>query len=143
MLSGLLAQPETGMTGTRGPDALAAPVLVVDDEPDMRSSYDRLLRRLGYRVVEAESRQQGLAVIEGGPLALVVSDLRLRDGSGLDVVAAAHAARIPVPAIVVTGFLSAESRRAALAAGAAGFLAKPFAAGDFSALVAQVLGGAR
>jgi DNA-binding NarL/FixJ family response regulator len=49
----------------------------------------------------------------------------------------------PVPAIVVTGFLSPQSRRAALDAGAAGFLAKPFAAADFNALVAEVLAGPR
>jgi two-component system response regulator PilR (NtrC family) len=120
-----------------------APILVVDDEPDMRTSYERLLGRLGYRVVQAGSRGQALSVIRAEPLALLVSDLRLKDGSGLDVVAAARAMPAPVPAIVVTGFLSPQSRRAALDAGAAGFLAKPFAAADFNALVAEVLAGPR
>ena len=115
-----------------------AAVLVVEDEPDMRTSYDRLLSRLGYRVIQADSCRQGLAIIEAEPLALVVSDLRLRDGSGLDIVAAARSAPRRVPSIVVTGFLSPESRRAALASGASGFLAKPFAAADFTALVRQV-----
>ena len=121
-------------------DRAAASVLVVDDESDMRTSYERLLRRQGYRVVQAETRRQGIAVVEAEPLALVVSDLRLRDGSGLDVVAAAQTAPVPVPSIVITGFLSAESRRRALEAGAAGFLAKPFTAGDFTALVGHVIG---
>jgi DNA-binding NtrC family response regulator len=116
-------------------------VLVVDDEMDMRVSYERLLARLGYRVVQAGSRAEGLAVVQGQPLALLVSDLRLRDGTGLDVVAAARAAG--VPAIVVTGFLSPQSRRVAVDAGASGFLAKPFSASDFTALVAGVLEGAR
>lgn len=119
------------------------PVLVVDDEPDMRISYDRLLRRLGYRVIQSGSRDQGLAVIRAELLALVISDLRLGDGSGLDLVAAARAAPGSVPSIVVTGFLSPLSRSAALEAGASGFLAKPFAARDFSALVHQVIDGAR
>jgi DNA-binding NtrC family response regulator len=119
----------------------AGSVLVVDDESDMRTSYERLLRRMGYRVVQAATRRQGLAVVEAEPLVLVVSDLRLGDGSGLDVVAAAQTAPVPVPSIVITGFLSAESRRAAMEAGAAGFLAKPFVAGDFTALVGQVIGG--
>ena len=109
----------------------------------MRTSYERLLRRLGYRVVQADTRREGVAVIQAAPLLLVVADLRLRDGSGLDVVSAARRAAIPVPSIVVTGFLSAESRRAALAAGAAGFLAKPFAAQDFTELVGQVIGPSR
>ena len=116
-------------------------MLVVDDEADMRTSYDRLLKRLGYRVIEADSRHDGLALVEAQPLSLVVSDLKLRDGSGLDVVAAARARRIRVPSIVVTGFLSPESRQAAFAAGASGFLAKPFTATDFAALVGQLVGG--
>ena len=118
-------------------------VLVVDDELDMRTSYERLLRRLGCRVIHADSRAAGLAAVQAEPLVLVVSDLRLGDGSGLDVIAAARAKPARVPSIVVTGFLSPESRRAALEAGASGFLAKPFAARDFTALVAQVLDGAR
>ena len=118
-------------------------ILVVDDEPDMRTSYERLLGRLGYRVVQAESRREALSVIRAEPLVLLVSDLRLKDGSGLEVVAAARAMPAPVPSIVVTGFLSPQSRRAALDAGAAGFLAKPFAAADFTALVAEVLAASR
>jgi two-component system, NtrC family, response regulator PilR len=123
--------------------SVAGAVLVVDDEPDMRTSYERLLRRMGYRVIHADSRAAGLAALQAEPLVLVVSDLRLGDGSGLDVIAAARDAPAPVPSIVVTGFLSAESRRAALEVGASGFLAKPFAAREFTALVARVLDGAR
>ena len=119
------------------------PVLVVDDEADMRISYDRLLRRLGYRVIESESRAHGLAIVRAEPLALVVSDLKLRDGSGLDVVAAARAVPTRVPSIVVTGFLSPHSRSAALEAGASAFLAKPFAASDFTALVRRVIEDSR
>jgi CheY-like chemotaxis protein len=120
-----------------------APVLVVDDEPDMRTSYERLLGRLGYHVVQAGSRDHALSVVRAEPLVLLVSDLRLPDGSGLDVVAAARAMPSPVPSIVVTGFLSRQSRRAALDAGARGFLAKPFSATDFTALVSEVLAGGR
>ena len=135
-----IAAPARAVTATGDHVDPAPAVLVVDDEPDMRISYERLLKRLGYRVVQAGTRGRGLAVVHAEPLILVVSDLRLTDGSGLDVVAAADAAPTRVPAIVVTGFLSAGSRRAALDAGAAGFLAKPFAAHDFTALVGQVIG---
>ena len=117
------------------------PVLVLDDEADMRVSYERLLRRLGYGVIQAGSRRDGLIVVQREPLSMLVSDIRLRDGSGLDVVAAARAAPVPVPAIVVTGFLSPQSERAALESGAAGFLVKPFTATDFTTLVGRVLGG--
>ena len=116
------------------------PILVLDDERDLRVTYERLLRRQGYRVVHADSRHQGLSIVQAEPLALVISDVRLSDGSGLDVVRAAQAAPTRAPAIVVTGFPSLETRRAALDAGASGFLAKPFAASDFTELVRRVLG---
>jgi len=115
-------------------------VLVVDDEQDLVASYERLLRRQGYRVIARGSRHDGLAVIEREPLALVISDLRLPDGDGLDVVRAARCAPTPIPAIVVTGFGAAASRQAALAAGAFAYLAKPFAAADFTAAVQQAVG---
>jgi len=116
-------------------------ILVVDDEDDLRVTYERLLRRQGYRVRLAATRGAGLAIVETEPLTLVVTDLRLTDGSGLDVIAAARAAPEPAPAIVVTGFPSAENRQAALSAGASGFLAKPFSAAAFSDLVATVIAG--
>src|SRR2546425_6471573 len=115
-------------------------VLVVDDEQDLVASYERLLRRQGYRVIARGSRHDGLAVIEREWLVLVISDLRLPDGDGLDVVRAARRAPMPIPAIVVTGFGTAASRQAALAAGASAYLAKPFATADFTAVVQQAVG---
>ncbi len=57
----------------------AFPVLVLDDEADMRGSYERLLGRRGYRLIQADSRRDGLAVVQREPLSLFVSDVRLRD----------------------------------------------------------------
>jgi two-component system response regulator PilR (NtrC family) len=110
-------------------------VLVVDDEGDFLATYERLLRRQGYEVLTATSRAEGLAALAGEPVHLVISDVRLQDGDGLDVVRAACGAVEPTPVIVITGYPSDETRRAALAAGAATFLAKPFAA---AALLAAV-----
>jgi len=119
---------------------VAGLVLVVDDEADLRVTYERLLRRQGYRVVCADSRRQGLSVLSSEPVALVVSDLRLSDGDGLDVVRAARTSPVPTPAIVVTGFPSAESRQAAMDAGASVFVVKPFTASDLARVVSEVLG---
>ena len=115
-------------------------ILVVDDEADLLTTYERLLRRQGYRVVATGSRSGGLAIIERERLALVVSDLRLPDGDGLELVRAARGTPTPTPVIVVTGFVSEASRLAARAAGASGYLAKPFAASAFTSLVTEALG---
>lgn len=117
-------------------------VLVVDDENDFLATYERLLRRQGYDVVTATSRAAGLAVLAGEPPHLVISDLRLPDGDGLDVVRAARGAREPVPVIVITGYPSDETRRAALAAGATTFLSKPFAAAVLLAAIRSIVDGA-
>ena len=109
-------------------------ILVIDHEPDLRISYDRLLRRQGYRVVAAGSRAEGLRLVTERPR-LVISDLRLPDGDGLDIIRAAKAIHPPVPVIVVTSFASAASRRAARASGAAAFLTKPFSASELLELV--------
>jgi DNA-binding response OmpR family regulator len=118
---------------------LSLPILVVDDEPDLVASYERFLRRKGYRVVSAGSRGAGLTLVEREPLALVITDLRLPDGDGLDLVRAARRLPTPTPCMVVTGFVSEASRTASLAAGASAFLAKPFAASAFISLVESTL----
>jgi len=107
-------------------------VLVVDNEADFLATYQRLFGRHGYEVITAASRAAGLAAVlaavSGRRLDLVISDLRLPDGDGLDVVRAARGTPDPPPVFVVTGYPSGESRRAATAAGATAFFGKPFAA---------------
>jgi DNA-binding response OmpR family regulator len=116
-------------------------ILVVDDEADLVATYERLLRRRGYQVVSTGSCRDGLLIIQRELLALVIADLRLPDGDGLDLVRAARRTPTPTPAIVVMGFASEAARTAALAAGASAWLAKPFATSAFTALVEQTLAG--
>ena len=116
-------------------------VLVVDDEADFLATYERLLRREGYDVMTATSRAAGIAALAGEPPHLVISDLRLPDGDGLDVVRAARGVGRPVPVIVVTGYPSDETRRAALEAGATTFLAKPFTAAALLAAIGSSVDG--
>ena len=118
------------------------PVLVVDDEADLAMTYERLLRRQGYRTVSAGSREAGLLALEAQPVRLVIADLLLPDGDGLDVVRAACALPSPPPVLVATVLASRASRRAALDAGATAFLAKPFATEAFNRLIGELLGGA-
>jgi DNA-binding response OmpR family regulator len=115
-------------------------ILVVEDEADLVVTYDRLLRREGYRVVTAASLAEGLKAIESSPPALVISDLRLPDGDGIGIILAARALDPPAPVIVVTAFASRAARDSALASGAAAFLAKPFPASALLRLVHDELG---
>jgi CheY-like chemotaxis protein len=114
-------------------------VLVVDDETDFLATYDRLLRREGCRTIAAATREAALAALESEPIALIIADVRLPDGDGLDVVRAARTRLRPPPAIVVTGFSSERSRREALAAGATAYLAKPFSTSALTSMIRTAL----
>lgn len=116
-----------------------ARVLVIEDEVDLAVTCERLLRRLGYTVVRAGSRAEGLSIIEAQPVGLVITDVRLPDGSGLDIVSAARLSPAAPPVIVVTGFTTRTSREAALAAGANVYLPKPFSTADLASHVRQLL----
>jgi len=110
-------------------------LLVVDDEVDLLATYRRLLARDGFRVVTAATCVEALRALTAERFRVIVTDMRLPDGSGLDVIRAARDNGHGAPAIVVTGFPSHEARRAASDAGAADFFAKPF---DAAALAARV-----
>ena len=123
------------------PDVTRANViLVVDDERDLAATCERLLRRLGYRVITADSRAAALAALGADAPVLVISDVRLPDGSGLDVVSAAQCRAKRIPSIVITGQPSERGRQAAADVGATGYLAKPFSAAALTDLVRQTLG---
>jgi DNA-binding response OmpR family regulator len=114
-------------------------ILVVDDEHDLVVTCERLLKRLGWRVVTAATRGEAVAALSAQPRPkLAIVDRELADGDGLDVLRVARAAGTPV--IVITGRASSEIRRLTLEAGATGFLAKPFSAHEFLALVRTVAG---
>jgi DNA-binding response OmpR family regulator len=117
-------------------------ILVVEDEVDLVATYVRVLGRLGQRAVTASTREQALSLIGARPFRLVIADLRLPDGDGLDVVRAARQAPAPSPVIVVTGYPSEASRRRALEAGADAFVPKPFGISWFTDLVRRYLGPA-
>jgi two-component system repressor protein LuxO len=116
-------------------------VLVIENEPDFLPTYDRLLRRHGYDVIVATTRSTALLALTREHPHLVICDLRLPDGDGLDVVRAAREMPEPMPVMVVTGHASGEIRRAALAAGAVSFMAKPFTAATLLAQIRSVLDG--
>ncbi len=81
---------------------MAPTVLTVDLQADLLVTYYRLLSRRGYRVITAPTRAAGLLAVEREAPRLVISDLRLPDGDGLDIVRAARSRVPPALAIVVS-----------------------------------------
>jgi len=118
-------------------------ILTVDDEPDLLVTYARLLRPHHFQTMPAANLREALAALRAHVIALVVTDLRLPDGDGLDVIRIARTVEPPPPVIAVTGFPSGPSQRDAFAAGAHAYLAKPFPTETFVGLVCALVGGGR
>src|SRR5258706_10378861 len=103
-------------------------VLVVDDDPGMLRSIQRLLRQHAYEPVVFSSAQAFKSHTDFEKAACVVLDINLNDGSGIELRHGLKAAGVSAPVIYITGNDSPAIREAALASGCVAFLEKPFSA---------------
>jgi len=117
-------------------------VLVVDDEPDLLTLYELALLREGHEVEVAASVAEAWALLAQQVFRLVITDMRLPDGTGMDLMQRLEAARRPEKIIVVTAYGSAENAVEALKAGAFDYLTKPVDLRQFRAVVASAMGRA-
>jgi two-component system, NtrC family, response regulator PilR len=114
-------------------------VLVIDDEPDLRTLYELSLTREGYEVVTAASVAESLAALHQRRFHAVVSDMQLPDGLGLEVLRfLAHSQRTE-RCVVITAHGSADNAVEALKAGAFDYLSKPVDLKQFRSVVAQAV----
>ncbi|MGH8668972.1 MAG: sigma-54-dependent transcriptional regulator [Burkholderiales bacterium] len=114
-------------------------VLLIDDDPGVSEVIGMLLEREGYAVARAGTLKQAMTLVEAGELDLVVTDLKLPDGTGLDVIAALRGRQPSLPIIMITSYSSMESAIAALRAGAVDYIVKPFDNDEFLHAVARAL----
>jgi PAS domain S-box-containing protein len=99
-------------------------ILLVEDNPDSLRALSMSLSLLGYEVRPANSLRMALAAAEDGGYDVIVSDLELGDGTGLDLLRSIGPART-APAIVLTGYGSEDDRKMCLEAGFETHLTKP------------------
>ncbi|HNW63274.1 MAG TPA: sigma-54 dependent transcriptional regulator [Piscinibacter sp.] len=118
-------------------------VLVVDDDRGICECVEMLLARAGYACVVTHLGRDGLAALDSREFDLVITDLRLPDASGLDIVARAKAAHSETQVILMTSFSSVESAIEALRRGANDYVIKPFDNDDFLFSVERALGERR
>ena len=115
-------------------------LLVVDDEPDLRTLYELTLLREGYDIDTAGSVEEALARLDARRYSLMITDMRLPDGSGLDLLRRLEETGRSEKTIVITAYGSAENAVEALKAGAYDYLTKPVDLKQFRAAVASALG---
>ncbi len=117
-------------------------LLVVDDEPDLRTLYELTLVREGFDVESAGSVEEAWAALQRQRFAVVITDMRLPDGTGLDLLRRMDEQGRGEKSIVITAYGSAENAVEALKAGAYDYLTKPVDLRQFRSVVATALGRA-
>jgi two-component system response regulator PilR (NtrC family) len=101
-------------------------ILVVDDERSMRELLAIVLRREGYDVMLAETGRAAVDALEKGPVDLLISDIKMPDMSGVDVLRAAKQIDQDILGIMITAFASTDTAVEAMRLGACDYLSKPF-----------------
>jgi two-component system response regulator PilR (NtrC family) len=121
MSTNTVAQPAAPATERRPPR-----ILVVDDERSMRELLAIVLRREGYEVLLAENGRTAIDLLEREPVDLLISDIKMPDLSGVDVLRAAKKIDQDILGIMITAFASTDTAVEAMRLGACDYLSKPF-----------------
>src|SRR5687768_3741277 len=116
-----------------------ANLLIVDDELGMRQFLTHLLQREGHTVRVAESGRKAMALLREEPAELIISDVRMPDIGGIELLRAARELSPSVEVVMMTAFANVETAREAFLLGAYDFIQKPFDNDLLKEIVARAL----
>ena len=118
----------------------SAKILIVDDERQMRLALGETLRRAGFSTSEVSSGAEALTVFGKGDFDLVISDIRMPEMGGIELLSRIKATNQEVPVVMITAYGTIEDAVEAMKRGASDYLLKPFSPDYLEAVVARVLG---
>ncbi len=113
------------------------PILIVDDEKNMRVSLEKMLSDDGYTVRAVESAEAGLELLEREQFFLLITDARLGGMSGYELLAKVKAQWPELPVLMITAYATPKQAVEAIKAGAIDYLPKPFAPEELLHAVAR------
>jgi len=128
---------------TERPSQRDVHVLVVDDEPDLRTLYELALVREGYRVLGVGDLAQARERLSSQRFDVVITDMRLPDGLGIDLLHQLREQQRSERCVVITAYGSADNAVESLKAGAFDYLTKPVDIQQFRSVIASAVQGAR
>ncbi len=114
-------------------------ILVVDDEPSVTGSLSLILTEAGFEVLTAQSFAESTGILKQTPVDLVITDLRLADASGIDLITHVKRNTPDVEVILMTGYGSLDITIEAIKAGAYYYLEKPYTPDRLFTLVDRAL----
>ena len=109
-------------------------VLIVDDEIEILEIMSFELEDAGFKVITAGSGNEGMKIIESGNIDFIISDVRMKNGSGLDLIEDCRSKNLSTPILLISGF-SDISEEDARAKGAVGIISKPM---DFDKILSII-----
>ena len=118
-------------------------ILLVEDEAGLREVLAMTLEGAGFRVVTAASLAEAKGVLARDAVSAVLSDLKLRDGTGIQLLEWMKAEALAWPVVIMTAFATTETTVEALNLGAVDFITKPFRNEDLIGLLQGLLAQAR
>ncbi len=101
-------------------------ILVIDDEDIVRTSCSRTLAPAGFEVRLARNGVEGLKILEEGPFDLVLTDLKMPDMDGIEVLRKIKETWPAVEVIIITGYQTVDTAVKAIKLGAFDYIEKPF-----------------
>jgi two-component system, NtrC family, response regulator HydG len=116
-----------------------ARILVIEDEQNMRKLLLMNLRGEGYSLVETGSVREGLKALQSNDFDVILTDQRLPDGEGLEILTALSFSGSPTAVIVLTAYGSVELAVETMRKGAFDFLTKPFSTENLKAVVQRAV----
>src|SRR5690606_8551110 len=114
-------------------------ILVVDDDRVSRDLLDEVLRKEGFEPSLAESAEAALAALEAEDFPVVLSDIRMGEKSGFDLLREIRRTRPRTVVVLMTGFGSMEGALDALREGAFDYISKPFQLEDLRGVVSRAM----
>lgn len=103
------------------------PLLIIDDEKNMRLSLETVMTDSGYQVVAADSAEHGLKLLESREFFMVITDARLGGMSGYELLKTVRSQWPKLPVLIITAYATPKLAVEAIKSGAMDYLAKPFA----------------
>ncbi|MDB5334000.1 MAG: Response regulator receiver sensor signal transduction histidine kinase [Phycisphaerales bacterium] len=126
---------ENDMIPDSSPSSFGRGVLVVEDEPRLRSMLERAIRDMGFLVTLASSGEAALKLLEQHPISIAIVDINLPGMSGIELLEKVRRSRHKVQAIVLTGFGDLETAKKAIHLDVVEFLTKPCSLGTLEVAI--------
>lgn len=117
-----------------------AKILIVDDEPDVRSMLESILRSEGHQILSVGNGAEAIKILMGlEEIDIMITDLHMVPVDGMEIVETGHAERPDMDIIVLSAFINDETFEKLVNLGVSGFVDKPFTLEDLFVPIREIL----